>query len=201
MATGAALLGYFLTGVPLWAGVGGTVGFAVGAWAVLYQYLTSESRVVLAHRVRIGLLAGAAATAAYDLSRYMLVAVSGSNVRPFAAWPLFGELLGAGPRTQSAALVVGFSYHLVNGLGFAVAFTVVLGDRGVLAGVAWALILEALMVSFYPGWLGMKALAEFVSVTIVGHVVYGIVLGFLSRRLVRRDPRAGPMAARPTSQT
>jgi hypothetical protein len=41
------------------------------------------------------------------------------------------------------------------------------------------------MVSVYPGWLGMKALDEFLSVSITGHVAYGLVLGWLARSLLR----------------
>jgi hypothetical protein len=46
-----------------------------------------------------------------------------------------------------------------------------------LTGVAWAALLEVFMVTLYPGWLGLRALEEFLSVSIVGHAVYGVVLG------------------------
>jgi hypothetical protein len=189
-ASGAALLVYFLAGVPLLAGLSATVGVAVGAWAVLWRYLSSPARVMIARRARVGLIAGAVATVGYDLSRFLLVEATGSTVGPFEAWPIFGELLGAGPRTTTVALAVGLTYHGVNGLGFAVAYTIVLGERGVVAGIAWALVLETLMVTFYPGWLGLKALDEFLSVTILGHIVYGALLGGLASVMIRRDPLA-----------
>lgn len=44
------------------------------------------------------------------------------------------------------------------------------------------------MVSFYPGWLGLEALREFFTITVLGHVTYGAVLGFTARSLIRRDP-------------
>jgi hypothetical protein len=116
-------------------------------------------------------------------------------VAPFAAWPIFGELLGAGPRTTTAALVVGFGYHVVNGLAFATAYAIALGERGIVAGIVWAMVLETAMVTFYPGWLGLKAIDEFLSVTIFGHAVYGVLLGGLTRAMIRRDPLAGAGSA------
>jgi hypothetical protein len=189
-ASGAALVTYFLTGLPLLAALCATAGIAVGTWAVLWRHLSPASRVAILRRVRIGLLAGAVATAGYDLGRLLLVELAGSTVRPFAAWPLFGELLGAGPRTTGTALAVGVAYHALNGLSFAVAYTIILGERGIVAGVVWALGLETLMVTFYPGWLGLAALDEFVSITVVGHLIYGVALGGLARSLIRRDPLA-----------
>lgn len=43
------------------------------------------------------------------------------------------------------------------------------------------------MVSVYPGWLGMKALDEFLQVSIFGHFVYGIVLGYFAKRGVKSE--------------
>ncbi|MFI7542209.1 DUF6789 family protein [Actinoplanes sp. NPDC049599] len=191
-ATGGGLLLFFLTGIPLWAGLGAVAGLAVGAWVVLWPRLAVPSRILILRRCRIGLIAGVPSIIAYDVSRYVLVRATGSSVKPFGAWPMFGELLGAGPHTGVPAFVVGAGYHVLNGLGFAMAFAVVLGERGVLAGIIWAMVLETAMVTFYPGWLGLAALQEFVSITILGHVAYGTVLGWLSRRLSRQDPQAVP---------
>jgi len=187
MASGGALLAYFLTGAPLHVALAATAGLGTGAWIVVWRSLHPLARKELARRARIGLLVGACATAAYDVSRWILVEATGSSVKPFAAWPLFGELLGAGPQIATA---VGFGFHLINGLGFAVGYTIVLAEKGIIAGIAWALVLETFMVSFYPGWLGLRALDEFISVTVFGHFAYGAVLGHLARRLVRREGRS-----------
>ena len=40
------------------------------------------------------------------------------------------------------------------------------------------------MLSIYPGWLHPRAFGEFVSVSMLGHVVYGSVLGITARRLL-----------------
>jgi hypothetical protein len=48
------------------------------------------------------------------------------------------------------------------------------------------MFLELCMVSIYPGWLEMKALNDFLHVSIVGHLVYGTVLGYLSKYFIGR---------------
>jgi len=125
-----------------------------------------------------------AATAAYDLTRLALVAVLGMDLRPFEAVPLFGQLLTGAPAHSPVAVAVGVAYHLSNGVGFGVAFAMVAGRRGIGAGVAWALVLEAIMLTLYPGWLDIRSIREFASVSMLGHVAYGGVLGWMARRLL-----------------
>lgn len=84
-ATGAALLAYFLTGLPLLAALCATVALAAGVWIILWRRLVPGARDMIAHRARIGLLAGLAATLGYDLTRKVLVDVTRSTVRPFEA--------------------------------------------------------------------------------------------------------------------
>jgi len=70
---------------------------------------------------------------------------------------------------------------------FAIGYAMLAAPRGVWAGIAFALVLEAFMLTFYPGWLNVEAIGEFFSMTILGHVAYGATLGSLCRRLeVRR---------------
>jgi hypothetical protein len=72
---------------------------------------------------------------------------------------------------------------------FAVAYTILFGTAGWWAGILWALGLEALMLSIYPGWLHPKAFGEFVSVSMLGHVAYGAVIGSLGRWWLRGSGR------------
>ncbi len=181
-ATGGALLVYFIFDIPLLAGLAATVGLAAGVWRVIWSAMTRIEKDEVLRRVIIGLLAGAMATLAYDVSRWALVELTRAQLHPFAAWPLFGELLGAGHHETFLAFAIGFAFHVANGLSFAVGYTIVWAEKGPVWGVAWALVLETLMVSFYPGWLGLKALDEFLSVTIFGHVAYGLVLGWFAQR-------------------
>lgn len=134
-----------------------------------------------------GAVAGLVATACYAASRLALVVLADLSIRPFDTWRLFGELFLGPAATPRAAFAVGTAYHLANGVGFATAYTLVLGVAGWRAGVAWALVLEALMVTSYPGWLDVRALDEFLTVSVLGHVVYGGVLGWSAQRPVQRD--------------
>ena len=59
-----------------------------------------------------------------------------------------------------------------------------------MAGIAWGLFLEALQLTFYPGWLQLRSIGEFVQVSVFGHLIYGAVLGALTRRWLQADTPA-----------
>jgi hypothetical protein len=185
LSTGAGLVAYFLSGVSLPLGVGVAL-LASGSVAVaVWRRLTPAQRATVRTRAWIGVRAGAAATVAYDVTRFVVVKAFGLSVSPFAALPLFGQLLLSQAGSTPATVATGIAYLVTNGVGFGTAFAVVFADRGVLAGVAWALVLEAAMLTFYPGWLDIRAIGEFFSMTLLGHVAYGATLGWLSRQLGR----------------
>jgi hypothetical protein len=183
LVTGAGLVVHLLVGLPLWLTVFGGIGLAAGV--LLYLAGTGHG-AVLAPRLRAGLLSGAAATTAYDVSRWLFVKLTHSSVGAFAAWPLFGAGLVGGGSPAWARWTAGAAYHAANGLLFGVAFTVWLGERGPLWGIAFAMVLEAFMLGLYPGWLHIRAYGEFAQVSMLGHVAYGTVLGLLARRLLPR---------------
>jgi hypothetical protein len=184
LSTGAALLVYILSGLSLLVTaflvlVGATV-FGV----VIWRQLPAPSRVVIQRTLCIGVLSGLLATAAYDVSRWVLIAVTGIQFWPFDIFAVFGRALFGADYTGWWVEAAGFAYHLANGIGFAIAYTLVWGHRGVWGGIGWAFVLEGLMVSVYPGWLELKALQEFLQVSIFGHVIYGAVLGDMAQRLL-----------------
>lgn len=184
LVSGAGLVVHILVGLPLWL----TVPGGLLAVVAFLRWVGAFTGVDLAPVVRSGLLSGAAATVAYDLSRILVVSALDLPVRPFAAWPLFGRAL-IGDAPDGALLAVGFAFHLVNGLGFAVAYTAWFADRGVRAGIAWGLFLEAFMLGLYPGWLNIADYGPFLVVSLAGHVVYGAVLGLGARALATSAPR------------
>lgn len=185
LTSGAGLVVHILVGLPLWL----TVPAGLVAVTVFLRWVGALVGVDLGPIVRTGLLVGVAATAAYDLSRVLVVAALDLAVRPFAAWPLFGQALIGEAAPAAAQLAAGVAFHLVNGLAFAVAYTAWFGDRGVRAGIAWGLFLEAFMLGLYPGWLRIADYGPFLVVSLSGHVVYGAVLGFGARALVTSSPR------------
>lgn len=184
LATGAALVIFFLTGASLALGLGAVTLVVVTASGTAWLRLDSLLRRVVARRALVGLAAGLLGTMAYDLTRFAVVAVFRLSVQPFEAIPLFGQLLLSTDARSAVSDTVGVVYHLANGAGFGLAFAVVAGRRGVIAGIAWAMVLEVAMVTFYPGWLDIRAREEFLSVTVLGHVAYGAVLGGVARRFL-----------------
>jgi hypothetical protein len=186
LVTGASLLVFVLARVSLIASI-----VVLGAGACLISTLVwQRSSASVRHRFRLqvkaGLLSGLAATAAYDISRLLLVTVGDYSFWPFDIFKRFGLALTGAATASFWVQATGFCYHLMNGLGFAAAYAIFFGSRGIWAGVVWALVLETLMVSIYPGWLHLKALDEFLQVSMVGHIVYGSVLGFTCKRIVIR---------------
>lgn len=185
LASGAALLVYLLSGISLrWTFAAlGVTAVAVGMVAV--RRMAPPRRARFTRRVAVGAIAGLVATPAYDAVRYALVELAGMTLKPFEAWRLFGIALTDAGQSPTVVFVVGTAFHLCNGIAFGIAYTVAFGERGPLSGIVWALVLETFMVSVYPGWLGLRALDEFLQVTIAGHVAYGAVLGWLARSMLR----------------
>lgn len=192
LSTGAALLVYVISGVSLLAAAGLVLVAAAVLGAVIWRRADPRGQMEMGRLLRAGALAGFLATAAYDLSRFFLIEVTGIAFWPFDIFNVFGQALVGAGYSGAWVRLAGLLYHFANGIGFALAYTIVLGRRGVWAGVAWAMVLELLMVTIYPGWLGMEALNEFLQVSVLGHVVYGVVLGGSARWLLEymEDGRA-----------
>jgi hypothetical protein len=175
---------YVLAGVSLpWAALGvgalGTVG-----WLFVYLIGGGASRA-LAQRVRQGAVAGVIATVAYDAARYGLVSVAQMTFRPFHVFELFGRLFVGDGAPRSTAYAVGALYHLTNGTGLGIAFRLLSRTATVANGILWAFALEFCMALLYPRWLRIQALGEFLTVSVVGHAVYGVVLALLCQRSMR----------------
>jgi hypothetical protein len=187
LASGLALVTYILSGVSLAWTFAGALSLAVAGGAVLWRRATPARRVVVARAVRVGFLAGLVATPAYDLARFALIRLTGIAFWPFDIFAIFGRALVGPGRPEALTTAAGMAYHLTNGVAFAIAYTVLFGRRGVAAGIAWGLFLEALQLTFYPGWLQMRSIGEFVQVSVFGHLVYGAVLGALTRRWLPPD--------------
>ncbi len=184
LASGAALVVYLVARLSLALALAVTVGVAVASGALVWRRLAAPARREARRRLGVGVVAGLAATLTYDLARWLAVELGGLEFWPFEVFPLFGQLLVGTGAPAPLALVVGTCYHFLNGVSFAVAYTLILGDRGWSAGVAWAVVLEALMLTLYPGWLDPASMAEFFGVSMLGHLAYGVVLGAACRGLL-----------------
>lgn len=180
LVTGVALLVYFTAGVSLLLALGVTIGIVGTAGYMSWRQLPANYKPAFLKRVKVGLLAGALATAAYDLFRFEALPLFTGRDWPYHVFARFGELLVGTQVSAPVMTAVGFGFHLVNGVSFAVAYSILFGRTGWWGGVAWALLLETLMVTFYPSWLGVSVIEEFVSLTMISHLIYGWVLGAVS---------------------
>ncbi len=187
LATGAALIVHVLTSISLGYALLFAAIVVIFTATLTWRNLPQPARREIVLRVRAGTLAGLVATICYDLFRWLLVNVFHYTFWPFDIFRIFGFAI-AGPGTAiGTATVIGVVYHYANGILFAIAYAILLAPRGWWTGLLWALGLEALMLSIYPGWLHIKAFDEFLSVSMLGHIMYGLILGIGSRWLLTRQ--------------
>ncbi len=190
LSTGAALVIYVLSGISLALTLIVLLSAALIFSWLIWSRASSSTRRLLKQRVSVGLQAGFLATLAYDASRYLLIKSFDLRFWPFDIFLVFGKALTGYAQGGALLVVAGIFYHLANGLGFATAYSLWWAERGAWAGVLWALFLEVCMVTIYPGWLNIKVFNEFLQVSFLGHVVYGLVLGFVAQHLMHRQPPA-----------
>ncbi len=189
LASGAALIVHVLTSISLGVALVGAGIIVTGAGALTWMRLPSMARTEIVQRAKVGLIAGFLATIAYDVSRWLIVTLFHDTFAPFDVFPIFGHAIAGANLSPAVATTIGILYHYTNGLLFAVAYAILLGPRGWWTGILWALGLEAVMLTVYPGWLHPTPFEEFVSVSILGHVAYGSVLGIFCRWLLARQRR------------
>lgn len=181
LVTGLGLIVCILAGVSLSWVLALLFPFALIGGGIVYFGLGSAEKKVLKHRLVSGLAGGFLATLAYDLSRTLFYHLFPFHVWPFEAIPLFGQLLMGDSFSKSWTLGVGILYHATNGVAFGAAYSILFAPKGWIVGIGWALFLEALMLAIYPGWLGIKFFEEFATISVIGHLAYGFVLGMFCR--------------------
>jgi hypothetical protein len=155
---------------------------------------------LLWQNVVVGSIAGLAAAVAYDLFRIPFVVAAIDHIGPpwlrlplFKVFPRFGAMiLGqsfTAAQTDSqftlTAHLVGWVYHLSNGLTFGIMYLALLGDARRHAwwwGIVMAVSLEIFMlITPYTRFFGIPLTTRFVIVTLFAHAIFGIVLGWLAR--------------------
>ena len=140
-----------------------------------------------------GIAAGLAATVAYDVAKALLSLFDATRWDPFEATHVFGLVLIGDAAPDPLVRAAGWMFHFSNGATFGMSFTFLFGTwaranrlAAIALGAAWGVFLESFQLALFPGWLSIKALDEFRQVSFLAHVVFGVTLGFLVRRLERR---------------
>lgn len=190
-AGGVGVVVYVLAGISLRAAAASVLMIGGVVAAVTLGALPGPGRRAAVIRIRQGAIAGLIATVTYDSVRIALASRLG--IAPFEVWAVFGELLVGESAPRPMVLAAGTAYHVANGLGFAIAFSVLVKRPTWWKGLVFALALEAAMALLYPSWLRIQQLAEFYTVSLAGHVAYGSVLGAAVARMRRsRAARVNP---------
>lgn len=149
--------------------------------------------------VLIGSIGGFVAACAYDIFRLPWVIGFATQAGPawlhlplFKVFPIFGQMILGEHADQAptlAAHVVGWIYHFSNGMTFGVMYLALLGDanrRSWLWAIALAVGLEiAMLVTPYTSLFAIRMTVLFVAVTLIAHMIFGITLGLLARRMSR----------------
>ena len=94
------------------------------------------------------------------------------------------------PSGDAVAALAGWGYHFLDGATFGMMFALLRPQGGALAGLAWAMVLQALLMATYPRLIG-ASLGDpgFLTLGFAGHAVFGLVLGAFVRRLAAREGR------------
>jgi hypothetical protein len=190
--SGAALVASIITEISLALTLALLATAAVLTVALKWSLTEPRDRPLVKAQLMTGIAAGIAATATYDLTRLLLTELGQLDFYPFETFKIFGQLILGESAPKALTFAVGTTYHLLNGVAFAVSYCFLLGGRNWKYGILWALGLEAAMLAIYPGWLDLEAvMQEFVTVSVLGHVAYGTTLGVVSQERLKPDQFAG----------
>jgi hypothetical protein len=155
------------------------------AWWAWSKSWDEAKRLLLA-----GIWAGCLATFAYDIVRVPIVH---AGVPVFKAISYFGTVLLGQDRPSALSELLGWSYHLSNGVSFALMYVAFAIRPGPITAVLWGLSLEGVMlVTPYAEVFGYQRDARFMAITIGSHAVYGLVLWLGLRNSGRGAARPNP---------
>ncbi|MEY2590677.1 MAG: hypothetical protein QOJ67_2661 [Acidimicrobiaceae bacterium] len=178
--SGAALMAHGFLDIPLSFTAPFVVLPTTAAAAILVfvrQGIPGRAAVIT-ERVIAGGLWGLIATAAYDVIRPPLLWVLHLHFSPFRAMPVFGSLITGRPTTDGVAIAVGWGYHVWNGVTFGMMLCLARPQSRWVAGMVWGLFLQISMMTLYPDLLQVRLdNPGFLVSSIVGHAVWGFVLG------------------------
>lgn len=169
--------------------LGATTLLLIVALTLIWRRMSGPARELMTSVAARGVVIALIAIIAYDTSRFALSQLDPSPFDPFGALLIFGQLLIGIGAPHDLALAFGTGFHLLNGVSFGLAYAFVFGRTAVrsgrlalVTGVGWGLFLETFQLTLYPGWLNITTYKEFVTISFLGHIVYGLTLGALGHR-------------------
>jgi hypothetical protein len=139
---------------------------------------------VFLDRLMVGVWASLLATLAYDLSRLLLWKSGIYTFNPFYSHVIFGKLITGLSATTCTVIATGWAYHIWNGLGLGLMYTLLAGRAHWYYAVIWALFLEVAWLLALPSVVHFKLNSGFVGMSLIGHCAYGTTLGLLAQRYI-----------------
>ncbi len=156
--------------------------FLLFTLAALARWLRAD---IVIDGMRVGLLAGFAATIAYDGIRLIIEHTHIFGYNGFAPILIFGSWITGRPESTTAAHVVGWTYHYWNGLSFGIMYVLMFGKRHWLFGLAYGIVMELMMLGVFPTFIRVTDRFSFIAVSMIGHIAYGAVLGRVAQKYAR----------------
>lgn len=154
---------------------------------LIWGYASANYRR-LSNRIGAGLAAGFIGTFGLDAVRLTGVAL---GAFPGDMPTMFGLMISGQMTMNAGVLLTGYIYHFLNGATFGLMYTLLAGRAHWLWGLVWGLFFELGMMvlppvpmmagpfGIYGFWPGL-----FIA-SLIAHVVFGIILGWLAQRWVR----------------
>ena len=176
----ASLLLYFLGVFDFRSGVTWLLAIELVCITVLWLLSKRHDESRTGNLLASGLFAGALATLAYDVVR---IPVAHSGIPVFKAISYFGTLLLGVQSPTPISEVLGWAYHLSNGVSFGLMYAALFRTPKIYTALLWGLTLEFVMLlTPYAEIFGYRRDAKFFAITFGAHAVYGLVL-YLGLRL------------------
>lgn len=163
---------------------------AIALWAVRRDDL-AELRVLLV----AGLLGGLVGTLGYDLFRVPFVL---AGLRVLAPIDSYGVLAAGAFESSQWTGLLGWTYHVTNGIGFGLAYAMLAPRRHWGWGVAWAMVLEtATIVTPFATQYALRTDEGFkllpIAIAYAAHVPYGLAIGVAVQRPERWAEAVRPL--------
>jgi hypothetical protein len=171
----------------------------IGVPSLLLLYMTAvfarrlHSGVFLT-ALRVGLAGGLAGTIVYDGVRFGLYQTGVFNYDGFRAIYLFGSWMTRSDVSSVPAAIGGWLYHFWNGASFGMFYALMVGRAPWFYGVMYGIVMELCMLGLFPMFLRVSDRADFIALSLIGHLFYGLVLGVVVQRYGRswrRDSAGG----------
>lgn len=204
MFSGVSLLLNILAGISLPLALGFSSIVVLALMVSVLRSAGPAGRRWIRRTIAVGTVSGVAATISYDVAKSVLSLLDPSPYNPFEAIRVFGRLLLGPTASATVVMAAGSGLHLLNGVCFAVAYTLLVAPGGGSTwaragtyGVGWALFLETFQLTLYPGWLNVRFYTEFATISALSHVMYGLTLATMTRLMLSRSLESRPAQAPP----